>query len=108
MNGLGIERSHIRFGCLSNLHQSARHCPIISLNAFGDFLEKRFVSKELEVTHFLQNAGRELIETDIEILELEVKLFLYRVIHLNMQAFHLKSDEILEQHFQGFNKNSLS
>lgn len=58
------------------------------LNAFGNFLENRFKEDTTTATLFIQNTSPVLTETAIEMLEKEVGLFLYRVMHLNLEVFH--------------------
>jgi phosphate:Na+ symporter len=58
------------------------------LNAYGNFLENRFKEDTTTATLFIQNTSPVLTETAIEMLEKEVGLFLYRVMHLNLEVFH--------------------
>lgn len=76
------------------------------LHAFGNFLEKRFEESKLMVTHFLQNTSPEITDTALEMVEKEVELFIYRVIHLNRLAFQLSPHQELEQHYEQYNKDS--
>ena len=80
------------------------------LNYFGDFLEKRFVDDEKAATSFLQNTSPEISDTAIEMVEKEVGLFIYRVIHFNMEVFQIKEEDNSENEFKKYNekKNLLS
>lgn len=59
------------------------------LKHFGDFLEKRFINNEKGTTYFIQNASSLVPEAAIEVMEKETRLFIYHVIRLNMDAFHI-------------------
>jgi phosphate:Na+ symporter len=63
------------------------------LDAFGSFLEKRFVDGVKNATHYLPNTSPEIVDTAIEMVEKEVGLFIYRVINLNKEAFHIKEPD---------------
>ena len=60
------------------------------LDAFGSFLDKRFTDGVKNATHFLPNTSPEIVDTAIKMVEKEVGLFIYRVINLNLEAFHIK------------------
>jgi phosphate:Na+ symporter len=60
------------------------------LDSFGRFLEKRFADGVKNATHYIPNTSPEIVDTAIEMVEKEVGLFIYRVINLNMEAFHIK------------------
>lgn len=77
------------------------------LNAFGDFLEKRFDDSKVMVTYFLQNTSPEITDTALEMVEKEVELFIYRVIHLNRLAFQLAPHQDLEEQYKQYNQGSL-
>lgn len=70
------------------------------LDAFGSLLEKRFVDGVKNVTHYLPNTSPEITDTAIEMVEKEVELFIYRVIHLNMEAFHIIEVDNIENKFK--------
>jgi len=72
------------------------------LDAFGSFLEKRFVDGVKNATHYLPSTSPEIVDTAIEMVEKEVGLFIYRVINLNMEAFHIKE---ADNATNGFKKN---
>ena len=70
------------------------------LDAFGNFLEKRFVNGAKNATHYLPNTSPEIVNTAIEMVEKEAGLFIYRVINLNMEAFHIKEVNLVENAFK--------
>jgi phosphate:Na+ symporter len=70
------------------------------LDAFGSFLEKRFVDGGKNATYFLQHTSPEIVDTAIEMVEKEVGLFIYRVINLNMEAFHIKETDNAANEFK--------
>lgn len=72
------------------------------LDAFGSFLEKRFVDGVKNATHYLPNTSAETVNTAIEMVEKEVGLFIYRVINLNMEAFQIKE---VDNAVNGFKTN---
>jgi len=72
------------------------------LNYLGDFLEKRFVENEKTATSFLENTSPGISDTAIEMIEKEVGLFIYRVIHLNMEVFQLELEDISENEFKRY------
>jgi phosphate:Na+ symporter len=72
------------------------------LDAFGIFLEKRFVDGVKNATHYLPNTSTETVNTAIEMVEKEVGLFIYRVINLNMEAFQIKE---VDNAVNGFKTN---
>ena len=78
------------------------------LGSFGDFLEKRFVENKLFATSFLQNTSPEITDTALEMVEKELGLFIYRVIHFNMSSFQLSPVPELEKQFQSYNKQNSS
>jgi phosphate:Na+ symporter len=61
------------------------------LGYLGDFLERRFTDTRA-ATRFLQNTSPEMTDTALEMLEKEVRLFLQRVIRLNMDVFTINSE----------------
>ena len=63
------------------------------LDYFGKFLEKRFVDDKKSATFFIQNINPEISSTSIEMVEKEIGLFIYRVIHLNLEVFQIKNEE---------------
>jgi phosphate:Na+ symporter len=80
------------------------------LDYFSNFLEKRFSDNEKTVSCFIQNASPEFSDTAIEMMEKEVGLFIYRVIHLNMQVFELNEDNNSDNEFKKYDtlKNTFS
>ena len=76
------------------------------LDYLANFLEKRFVDDERSVTVFIQNTSPEILDTAIEMVEKEVGLFIYRVIHFNMEIFHIKDEDNSENEFKRYNEKT--
>ncbi|MEP7195941.1 MAG: Na/Pi symporter [Saprospiraceae bacterium] len=76
------------------------------LNYLSDFLEKRFVDNEKTATSFLQNTSPENFSIAIDMLEKEVGLFIFRVIHLNMEVFQLEAGDKSENDFEKYAKRN--
>ncbi|MES2478543.1 MAG: Na/Pi symporter [Bacteroidota bacterium] len=76
------------------------------LGSFGDFLENRFVESKLVATSFLQNTSPEITDTALDMVEKEVGLFIYRVIHFNMSSFQLDAIPELEKQYNSYSKQN--
>lgn len=76
------------------------------LNAFGDFLEKRFVKEEKTMTKFIQSTSPEITDTAMDMIQKEVGLFIHRVIHLNMEVFQIKDVSKTENLFTKYDIES--
>jgi phosphate:Na+ symporter len=64
------------------------------LKLLGDFLEKSVAESGNFSTFFLSKEIALIPELAIDALEKETELFLFRVIYLNMEAFHLSYSQI--------------
>ncbi|MBP8033735.1 MAG: Na/Pi cotransporter family protein [Bacteroidia bacterium] len=74
------------------------------LDGFARFLEKRFISDAQSATYFIQNIKPEMHSNSIELMEKEVGLFIYRVIHLNKEVFQIKHEEEPDNIYQRYTK----
>jgi len=74
------------------------------LNAFGDFLEKRFVKEEKTVTQFIQSTSPEISDTAMDMMQKEVGLFIYRAIHLNREVFQITGVSEAENEFEKYDR----
>jgi phosphate:Na+ symporter len=62
------------------------------LDGFSNFLEKRYIEKQLSATYFLETTSPEIKDTAVEMLEKEVGLFIYRIMNLNLEMFHISAE----------------
>lgn len=74
------------------------------LDGFADFLEKRFINDGQSATHFIQNINPEMLSNSIDLMEKEVGLFIYRVIHLNREVFQIKHEEEADNIYKNYIK----
>ena len=76
------------------------------LDGFARFLEKRFVSDKQSATYFIQNLKPEMLSNSIELMEKEIGLFIYRVIHLNKEVFQIKHEEVPDSIYKSYIKDT--
>ncbi|CAN5180113.1 hypothetical protein BH09BAC5_BH09BAC5_03070 [soil metagenome] len=69
------------------------------LGPYGRYLEKCFKDKEKSVTYYLKAASPTVPDIAMEMLQKEVELFVFRVIHLNMEGFHIEDDQKNKEKF---------
>ena len=69
------------------------------LDYFGKFLDKRFIDDKQSATFFIQHVNPEMLSNSMEMLEKEVGLFIYRVIHLNMEVFQIKKEPLIANEY---------
>jgi phosphate:Na+ symporter len=62
------------------------------LDCFSNFLEKRYIEKQLSATYFLETSSPEIKDTALEMLEKEVGLFIYRIMNLNLEIFRSSAE----------------
>jgi phosphate:Na+ symporter len=62
------------------------------LDSFSNFLEKRYIEKQLSATYFLETTSPEIKDTALEMLEKEVGLFIYRIMNLNLEIFRSSAE----------------
>jgi len=62
------------------------------LDKLGDFLEKRFLKKLKNTTFFISELTADLPDLAMDGVEKEVKVFINRIVRLNMSAFHIKEN----------------
>lgn len=72
------------------------------LDGFARFLEKRFISDTQSATYFIQNINPGAVSSSIDLLEQEIGLFIYRVIHLNIEVFQIKYEDEADNKYKRF------
>jgi phosphate:Na+ symporter len=72
------------------------------LDGFARFLEKRFISETQSATYFIQNINPGAVSSSIDLLEQEIGLFIYRVIHLNKEVFQIKHEDEADNKYKRF------
>jgi phosphate:Na+ symporter len=77
------------------------------LDHLGGYLEKRFTSGQQRATSFIQHTNPEITDPATEMLEQEIGLFIYRVIHLNMEAFQIEDENNVENKFNKHDKKEI-
>lgn len=82
----------VLFQSIINLSGVILFYPILAL--LGDFLEKRFSDSEQFSTFFIKRESALIPEVALEAMEKETALFIYRVIYLNIESFHLEYTKI--------------
>lgn len=74
------------------------------LDGFARFLEKRFISDVQSATYFIQNINSEAVSSSIDLMEQEIGLFIYRVIHLNREVFQIKHEDEADNKYKSYMK----
>lgn len=75
------------------------------LDAFARFLDKRFISHVTSATYFIQNINTELPSNALDLMEKEIGLFIYRVIHLNREVFQITQLDEPHSVYKGYIKD---
>ncbi len=70
------------------------------IDTYANFLEKHFNGNDITATYFIPNTSPEITHTATQMLEKEVELFIYRVIHLNGEAFKLDIESLHGNEFK--------
>lgn len=76
------------------------------LDSFARFLEQRFISNKQTATYFIQDLNPEMLSNSIELMEKEIGLFIYRVIHLNKEVFQIKHEESPDSIYKSYIKDT--
>jgi phosphate:Na+ symporter len=74
------------------------------LDGFAHFLEKRFISDTESSTYFIQNLNKDMLADGIDLMEKEIGLFIYRVIHLNKEVFQIKQEDEADNMYKSYIK----
>jgi len=72
------------------------------LDGFARFLEKRFISDTQSATFFIQDVNPEAVSSSIDLMEQEIGLFIYRVIHLNKEVFQINQEDEADNKYKRY------
>lgn len=72
------------------------------LDGFARFLEKQFISDTQSSTYFIQNVNTEALSSSIDLMEQEIGLFIYRVIHLNREVFQIEDEDEADNKYKSY------